>query len=147
MNVGQITRKLRACSQFAGVYAADRLPRTVDRRPRLYVANTDIAAGEGIYWVAFYFPAADGVAEFFDSAGHPPEHYHPGFRRFILNNARVYKVLRIRLQDYRSDTCGYYCIFYGIHRCHGCSMEAIVDFFDGQSKWQNDEIIRELFPT
>ena len=57
MNAGQITRKLRTCGQFAGVYATDQLPRTVDERPRLYVVNTDVAAGWGLHWVAFYFPA------------------------------------------------------------------------------------------
>jgi hypothetical protein len=146
MNAGQITRKLRACGQFAGVYATDHLPRTVNEKPRLYVVNTDVAAGLGLHWVAFYFPT-DGIAEFFDSTGHPPEHYHTSFRRFLLDNARAYKILRIRLQGYHSNTCGQYCIFYAIHRCYGYSLHAIVDFFHGQSKWQNDEIIRELFPT
>lgn len=146
MNTGQIIRKLHAYPQFVGVYAADNLPQTVEKKPSLYIVNTDVTLGSGIHWVAFYFPVS-GVTEFFDSTGHSPEHYHLSFQQFLINNGSAYKFIRIRLQDFQTETCGHYCIFYSIHKCQGWSLEKIVKCFDGQTKWQNDQMMREIFPT
>lgn len=55
--------------------------------------------------------------EFFYSIGQPPEHYHASFRGFLVNNGPRYKVIRKRIQDYSSTTCGLYCLFYSLHRC------------------------------
>ena len=38
-----------------GVYAADRLPRTIPDRPLLYIANTDPHFKPGCHWVVIYF--------------------------------------------------------------------------------------------
>ena len=51
-------------SELVGVFSADKLSDEVNRKPRLYVVNTDVAAGLGLHWVAFYFPEK-GVGEFF----------------------------------------------------------------------------------
>jgi hypothetical protein len=143
MNVSQIIRKLRARPEFAGVYAADELPLTVEGRPRLLVVNSDVASGLGKHWLALYFPE-DGVNQFFDSTGHAPDYYHPRFQNLLSNNGTSYKFLNVRFQDFGSNTCGHYCVFYALL---GCSLERIADFFEGQSKWQNDELMRQLFPT
>ena len=41
-----------------GVYAADRLPRTIPYRPLLYIANTDPHFRPGRHWVVIYFGEA-----------------------------------------------------------------------------------------
>lgn len=143
MNASQIICKLRDYSQFIGVFASDELPLTVARKPSLYIVNTDVATGPGLHWVAFFFPI-DGVPEFFDSTAHPPGHYHASFQRFL---GSTYKFPKIRLQDFQAKTCGHYCIFYGIHRCRGWSLENIMHIFDEQTTWQNDQMMREMFPT
>jgi hypothetical protein len=143
----QLTQKLRSdpiCNpQFAGVYASDELPQSVDRKPRLFIVNTDVSRGFGIHWVALYFPI-DEPAEFFNSIGHPPDSH---FHRFLQNNGPTYMFQKRRLQGFGSRTCGQFCLFYALHRCRGWTLEKIVDFFKGQKEWQNDETIRHFFSS
>ena len=71
---------------FVGVFAADELP-TLNTFPSGFVANTDPSTEPGTHWVAFYFPSRE-KGEFFDSYGHPPEHY--GFKSYNINiNCKV----------------------------------------------------------
>lgn len=148
MNSTEIVRRLysdHACEDtFAGVFAANELPQLVDRKPRIYIANTDLSTGFGLHWVAFFFPK-DGVAEFFDSVGKSPETYHASFRNFLTNNGSSYKFLKVRLQDFQTNTCGHYCIFYVKCKCQGWSLERVLEFFNGQPRWKNDKVLRDLF--
>ena len=52
---------------IAGVYAADRLPRTITHRPLLYIVNTDPHFKPGRHWVVFYF--GEEHIEYFDPLG------------------------------------------------------------------------------
>ncbi len=131
-------------SLFAGVYAADELPRTMVGESLLLV-NTDISSGFGIHWTAMYV-SSQGTAEFFDSTGHPPEHYCDGFRQFLINNGPNYKFQKRRLQSVGSRLCGQYCLFYALRRCQGWTLDRVVDYFDGQTPQQNDEVIAKMFP-
>lgn len=149
MNASDILRRLgmhSACGPtLIGMYASDTLPEAIEQTPSLHVVNTDIAAGLGIHWVVFYFPGNDEPAEFFDSLGQPPDHYTARFVKFLTNNSPTYKFQRTRIQDFQTHTCGYYCIFYSLHRCNGWSLEDIVDFFDKRPRSENDKIVKTLY--
>jgi hypothetical protein len=149
MDSGQLTRMIRAdpvCEpHFGGIYASDNLPHFVDRKPIFFVVNTDIAAGFGIHWVVFYFPSEGTPAEFFDSAGHPPERYHPDFRTFLVRNGPSYIFLTNRLQGLVSQTCGLFCLFYAQQRFHGWTLRRIMNYFKGGTGWGNDDTMRQLF--
>ena len=85
--------------QYGDVCAADQLPMTIRYRPRIYIVNTDPRSKPGQHWTAFYFPRR-GPAEFFDSLGHSPDHYHTRFKRVLLKNERRYKYNKIRVTGY-----------------------------------------------
>ena len=105
---------------FVGVFAADELP-TLNTFPSGFVANTDPSTEPGTHWVAFYFPSRE-KGEFFDSYGHPPEHY--GFKSYNIETWNQHK-----LQSSWSNVCGQYCIFYLYHKSRGYSMSKIVNMF------------------
>ena len=68
---------------FCGMFPSDKLPRTIDKKQCGFIANTDASSEPGTHWVAFYFPTVN-EAEFFDSYGHPPEHYKDPFADPLL---------------------------------------------------------------
>ncbi len=148
MDSFQLTRALHAgCEeQFAGVYSVDQLPGRMSDRPRLLVVNTDISAGLGRHWVAIYLPSDGEAPEFFDSTGRAPDSYHPSFERFLVAHGPKYKFQTLRLQGYGSQTCGLFCLYYGLKRCAGRTMEEIVKFFRGRTGCRNDDVLRGLFP-
>ena len=149
MNASDIYKRLRTDprtnSQLMGVYAEDTLPLLVEKKPSLYVVNTDVSAGAGLHWVVFYIPDDSDVAEFFDPLGHSPGHYSMRFEHFLLINTRKYKYQKDRLQGFQSDACGHYCVFYSIRRCNAWTLEKIVDVFDKYLKSQNDQIVRNFY--
>ena len=106
---------------FCGVFAADQIPKTIDTFPCGFVANTDPSTEPGTHWVCFYFPSG-GKTEFFDSYGHPPDHY--GFK---LHDIETWN--NRKLQSSLSEVCGQYCIFYLYHKSRGYSMSKIVNMF------------------
>ncbi len=146
MNISDILRVLkrdsRTYSQFRGVYAKDTMPLLMNTKPSLLVVNTDVAAGPGLHWVSFYVPDDCDTVEFFDSLGHLPSHYSERFEHFLLINGKQYKYQKMRLQNFHSDTCGHYCMYYALRRCNGWTMERILDVFDIHSKAENDQIVR-----
>ena len=77
------------------VTSADRLPSRTDfQRPAGLIVNTDPFTRPGEHWVCFYFPQT-GPAEFFDSLGHTPEHYHPNFKNLLVASGPTYLYNRI----------------------------------------------------
>ena len=86
MNTYEITRALEhdpvTSKQFCGVFPSDKLPRTIDKYPCGFVANTDPSSEPETHWLAFYFPS-EGKGEFFDSYGHAPEYYRKSFGNFL----------------------------------------------------------------
>lgn len=130
----------RVQPRFRGVFPADRLPLRIHRYPACLVVNTDTSRGPGKHWVAFYFDSHK-TGEFWDSFGHPPEHYHISFHTFLLRNSRRRKVNQNRLQNNYSDVCGHYCIYFLAHRCVGYSMNQILSRFT-LNTLRNDVIVR-----
>ena len=107
------------------------------KRGQFVISNTDTSDGPGKHWVAFYFPTR-GPYEFFDSLGHTPNSYQVGLEKFLLNS---YWTNCDRLQDYGSDTCGYYCAYYVMTRWTGRTFEDIVKPFNVYNLSENDSYV------
>ena len=98
---------------FRGVYPIDRLPR---RQKGAYVINLDKHNEPGSHWVAVF---DDGhQVEYFDSYG-----IAPSITSFVGLNA-IYS--SITLQPLYSNACGFYCVYYIIHRAKGVAMHDIL---------------------
>lgn len=111
------------------------------KKERFVIANTDKSGGPGKHWVAFYFNES-GHDEFFDSLGNTAEYYNFGhvLRKPYLRN-------RNRLQDFGSDTCGQYCIYYVVCRYVGMSLKDIVNTFSVRDLEMNDRFVRTFVNT
>ena len=98
---------------FRGVYPIDMLP---NRQEGAYVINLDKHNEPGSHWVAVF---DDGNrVEYFDSYGIAPS--IPSF----MGPDAVYS--SITLQPLYSNACGFYCVYYIIHRARGVSMHDIL---------------------
>lgn len=125
---------------FGGVFASDQLPVDVPYNKTLYIANTDPAHKEGEHWVLFQFNHESRTCIYFDSMGFVP--LVEDFYTFIFNNANKMKENTRPLQGPRSDVCGEYCVFFGIHLCRGRSMDSILSMFDLDKRF-NDLMVKD----
>ncbi len=110
------------------------------RRGRFYVSNTDTSDGPGSHWVTFYFPFR-GPDEFFDSLGKDPIDYKVDFETFLRKR---YWMMRDRIQQSTSETCGLYCVYYVTKRYRGMTMQNIVNSFNVNNPEWNDNYVREF---
>ena len=143
MNSTTIEKILRSdkCSKhvFGGVYASDKLPETVDRYPRAYVANVDRSNMSGSHWIGFWF-ASPSHGEFFDSLGQRPETYTFLFVSFLARNSSKWTCNHRTVQAAFSNVCGHFCIYYIFYRCRNMSMSTIMYKFTRNLE-QNDELV------
>ena len=127
MNTLQIKRALEhnrfTKKNFCGVFAADKLPKSVNTFPCRFIANTDPSTEPRTHWVAFYFSSRE-KGEFFYSYGHPPEYYGESFKFYKPETWNKHKI-----QSSWSEVCGQYCIFYLYQKSRGYSMSKIVNMF------------------
>ena len=129
--------------QFGGVCAADQLPTLVPlgSKPQFFIVNTDPAGLSGSHWVAFLIDRER--AEFFDSLGHRPSHYHERFEPFLINNGPRYLCNEIPYQSRGSDTCGSFCLYYAALRCAGVGYQDVLNSFT-DNPLLNDSIVTEF---
>lgn len=137
MNTRQLEKALKnhrdVRPYFKGVYACDRLPRTIPKRsPAVLVANTDPSSLPGKHWVAYYFTSGDTVY-YFDSSGLPP--YNSSLQKLLRQRKRRCLVGR-RIQG-RDQTCGYYCLYFILAMIRGYSFECFGDDLNA-----NDRLVR-----
>lgn len=112
MNTQEIEKKLRLRVQkhcFAGVFPSNLIPKNINAYA---IVNLDPWPKKGTHWVVV------GRGEYFDPLGFPPKVLK--IRDFLLsfkNKSKIW-INNVRVQDYFSNVCGHYCIFYIIMRCN-----------------------------
>ena len=143
MNTTEIERFLandkRTAYHFRGVYACDKLPLDAPTSS-LYICNTDHSYSPGEHWIAIYIDDKRR-AEFFDSFGMHPTVWH--FESFLNRNSKSWTCNITRVQNLFSNACGYHCIFYGVHRCSGFDMNAIINMFTIDTAY-NDAVVKQF---
>ena len=93
---------------------------------KFVIANTDTSDGPGKHWVTFFF-INQGPYEFFDSLGKTPEFCNVGFETMLQT---PYLMNCNCLQDFGSDTCGLYCVYYVMYRYAGMTMKDLIHPFN-----------------
>ena len=133
----RLDEKIR--DQFYGVYSLDLIPKKLPI-PSLVIVNLDYSTDKGSHWVVLH-RVNNEVVEHFDSAGKQP-------KRDIVNNlfsnALSYKYNNKRVQNYQTDTCGLFCLYYGYHSSRGRTMQSILSDFSVNLK-SNEEMIIIFF--
>lgn len=103
------------------------LPKVQPRSKGAFVYNTDPASKSGEHWVCVYFdatPTGEQEIDYFDSFAEPADRV---IRRDIkklahkldANTYLKFKENRVRLQNGKSDNCGWFCCQFLIDRMRG----------------------------
>ena len=127
-----------------GVFAADRLPKTIPTLPCGFIANTDISSKPGQHWLAFFI-RDNNVVECFDSYGQNPGVYNGLFTSWIHGHAKTVLVNGQHLQSNYSNVCGLYAVYFLRHRLLGEGMNQILNTFNITDMEANDSYILNLF--
>ena len=131
----RLDEKIR--EQFYGIYSLDLIPKKLPI-PSLVIVNLDYSTDKGSHWVVLH-RVNNEVVEQFDSAGKQP-------KRDIVNNlfsnALSYKYNNKRVQNYQTDTCGLFCLYYSYHSSRGRTMQSILSDFSVNLKSNEEMIIR-----
>jgi len=107
MNSDEIDRFLRRRLRvFDGVFSVDNLPED----PHLLVCNTDPSDKPGRHWIAIYIE--NGRGNFFDFGRRP----NVDFERYVNRHCVYWNFNDKQIQSVVSKFCGYYCIYFCIHR-------------------------------
>ena len=131
MNTAQLTTCLNrdACIRpiFAGVYAINRLPFYIDKRPSLYVVNSDFAENVGQHWFCVYFDRdCRMTCEFWDSFGRHPSCYHKYLTEFLDRNCSHLLYNDRVLQSDTTSVCGHYVLYFAYFKARHVPMEGIL---------------------
>lgn len=123
---------------FVNTYAADTIPKEPrSLKPASYIANLSPLHSTGTHWVCFFFPIT-GLTEYFDTFGLDiPFH----FLDFV---GLSYKQNHNILQNPFATTCGQHVIFYILMRCHGMSMEQILNIYSKENLLVNDVCVNQI---
>ena len=116
-----------------GVYAADRLPRT------MYIANTDPHFKPGRHWVVIYF--GEEHIEYFDSLGKQPNRIIEDYLILMGPNGYLRNVRRV--QGTQSVNCGQFCLYYAYFKSRDISMDTILSSFTVDYAF-NDYIVEQF---
>lgn len=110
MDTGQLREVLSRefKSSFGGVYPVDLLPDQLRPGEKAVVVNTDPQDRPGEHWVCLY--VSNPVVEYFDSYGFPP--LQKEIQDFIQRHAQQWTYNPYRYQDWNTDVCGQYCVYY-----------------------------------
>ena len=108
---------------YGGVLAVDQLPIFVTK-PSIFIVNTDPIALPGKHWVVLFIDTQ--LCEHFDSSGYSPRH---DFKIFLNAQGSKYLYNNNRLQDFDTETCGLFCLFYCYFRCRNNNFKEILDMF------------------
>ena len=148
MNTSEVRLALHldSCTKYhvGNVCAVDELTSSLPivNLPKIFIVNTDPHDLPGKHWVCLYVPY-NAPIEFFDSLGHHPNFYSPLFEKFIYSHSDEFIYSTVPLQSNYSITCGHFCLFYGVRRCRGASMNDILHLFS--TNWVvNDKIVQNF---
>jgi hypothetical protein len=116
---------------YHGEFPMDQLPTL---QPGAYIINTDDSDGPGQHWLAVYVD--DDIVEYFDSYGLPP--CDSRLERFL---GKCYVYNAIPLQQIFSNACGFYCVYYILHRARNYSM---IDIINVLKKSDGDFVVKDF---
>ena len=135
---------------FRGVFGKNELENIkIIGYPFAVISNESDFGTRGTHWVALYFDVY-GNCDVFDSYGGMPI---PDIRRFIDKHTNFgcgyggiacgkLRVNRLQLQNYNSDVCGHYCIYFLSKRItEKRPMEKILAIFNEETKLENDKFV------
>ena len=108
--------------------------------PSIMIINLDKSSEKGSQWIVIH-QKDDQQIEIFDSLGKKPQ---KEIHNLLLSNNKGYMYNNKRVQDYFTETCAYFCLFYSYYSCRGLSLQDIVNKFNSNLK-SNELIVQRFF--
>ena len=130
--------KILKISEWRGIFFANQIPPNLKPK-NIYIINccSSREKSQGHHWIAVHIKSKY-IVEIFDSSGlHPNQIKHlklPPNRKIHYSSKR--------LQNYRSDTCGLYCLFFVKLRSSGVLNWNFIPHYFGENLKKNDTFIR-----
>ena len=142
MNTREIDASLKNCpitrNFFVGTFSCSQIPPLpLSKRRRGWILNVD-PSGPGTHWVAAFVNERNKIW-YFDSTAEEPNKYIQAF----LNQFSAVEKLNFRLQNFFSDICGQYCVYFIYSCCKKKSFERIVGRFSRTNLAKNDAFIKK----
>lgn len=128
MKAYEVAMLLKGVKPFGGVLAIDQLRHL--KRKKMYVVNTKPSDHPGEHWIVIDW--MNRRPYMFDSFAQAPKYYG-------LPKMNYWKR---QLQQFDSDTCGAYCVYYIVHRSRRHSPEYMFKDY-GKNRKRNDRRIVE----
>lgn len=130
MNTLQINKKLAKVGGYLGTFPYDELPRSKKKVFSL-VVNTSSSHEPGTHWIAIVF--INGTFYFLDSYGRNINDmtFSKPFKRVIKQyfDGKRYRYNTKLLQQFTSNTCGDYAIYFVLMLSCGFSLEKCIAVF------------------
>ena len=126
---------------FIGVYPVDMIP-PLNQIGSIMVVNLDPSFMKGSHWIVLYVRDKNKV-EYFDSLGKKPR---KDIITHLFHNHQICIYNSQRVQDYNTNSCGLFCLFYSYYACRLCTMISILSCFDDNLK-NNEQIVTNFTKT
>ena len=123
------------------MYPIDRIPVNLPH-DSLVIVNLDPSDKRGSHWIVIHH-ISKGKVEHFDSLGNKPD---IKIHNSLTANSITYKYNNRRLQNFFTETCGLYCIYYSYYSARGKIMEEILNDFSSNLK-HNEIIVKGFYCT
>ena len=108
MQSSEITKRLLEDQSFIGCFPFDKLPPLPEKLPAKLIINTGASTTEGEHWVALLLKPKSCF--YFDSFGIPIINHE--IHKFLKRKYKKVTFSTLCIQDYRSNKCGEFCIFF-----------------------------------
>ena len=121
---------------FRGIFPKDLLSQTTEY-PSLYIVNHDTSEKAGSHWIVL-FVQNEAITEYFDPLGNIPDKY---IANYMMVQSKTFMYNVKRCQNFRSNLCGQYCLFYCYFRSRGYLMQDILSMFNEKDLEYNDQLV------
>lgn len=122
----EITKYMKNYKNFVGVYAADQLGSVPANKSKFgFIMNTEPIRVKHGHWIAVYLDSKDSKSlEYFDPFGLPSNpQFNKDIKKLIdslkLDFYLKYKINKVKVQDVRTNTCGWHSMQFLIDRFKG----------------------------
>ena len=132
----QINNYLNGYPQYRGCYSCLQLPKIQNG---FYVINLDNFNLAGTHWVSVWMTT--NKAYYIDPFGQVP---NSQIEDWLVKSGRKLLYNDEQLQEIKSEACGYFACFFGIHLMSGFTVEQTLNCFSKNTK-MNQQILKLFF--
>ena len=138
MHSSEIKKKLMKDKTFIGCFPFDKLPPLPEKLPAKLIINTGASSTEGEHWVALLLKPKSCF--YFDSFGIPMINHE--IRMFLKKKYKKVIFSSLCIQDYRSNKCGEFCIYFLKNVSNKKTYQLFLKRFCDTNLLNNDEILK-----